>query len=136
MIVRFRPHHLLCHFCFQGKGYNKEFVENFKKIHAALNADSDNIIIEAVKNIDDLCIQCPANLNDCCVQTEKTDAMDQAVLKTLHLKFGDIFTPTELKARIKKYLTMDAFHKICGKCSWYPEKLCEPIIEKLLNAKI
>ena len=28
-ILQFRPHHFLCAFCFQGKGYSPEFIENF-----------------------------------------------------------------------------------------------------------
>ncbi len=132
MKISFRPHHLLCNLCFQGKGYNKEFVDNFKKIHDAINADPENLKIEIVKSIDDLCGACPENKNNCCCKAKKTAMMDQAVLKTLHLNFGDMLTLHELKETIKEHLTMSCFHKICGKCSWYPEKLCEPVIESLL----
>ncbi len=131
--IKFRPHHLLCNLCFQGKGYSAEFIENFKTIHDALNAAPDDLIIEIVQSIDDICTSCPDNKNDCCCKAKKTAAMDQAVLNALYLNFGDMITLNQLHTSIKQHFTMEDFHAICGKCSWYPEKLCEPVIKALVQ---
>ncbi|MGD9107986.1 MAG: DUF1284 domain-containing protein [Gammaproteobacteria bacterium] len=125
-----RTHHLICNLCFQGKGYNDKFVENFQKIHDAIN---DGAIITIVENIDDICAKCPEKTNNACSRETKVTALDQAYLNLLKLKPGQTITKQELLNKIKQHLTINDFHKICKNCPWYDANLCAPIINNVIN---
>jgi len=128
--IKLRPHHLICNLCFQGKGYNEEFVQNFQKIHDAINNDA---AITITKDCDDICAKCPEKTNNVCKRETKVTAIDQAYLKLLSLQLGQDITKQEVLHKIKKYLSMNDFHRICKNCSWYDLKLCAPIINKIID---
>lgn len=128
---KFRPHHLICNLCFIGKGYNKEFVQNFQFIHATLNSGSDqNTNIQIVNCCDDICSCCPENQQSLC-NTEKT--IDSIYLNILQLKVGQVITMTELKHKVETFLTMADFHFACQRCSWYQLNICAPIIQQIID---
>jgi len=127
IIFKLRPHHLLCNLCFQGEGYNEEFVQNFQKIHDAI----ENIKI--IEGCDDICAKCPDNIDGTCEREQKVAAIDKAYLNLLQLETGQTITSQELLDKIKQQLTMNDFHKICKDCSWYDCNLCAPIIDKIVT---
>lgn len=123
--IKLRAHHLICNLCFQGKGYNNEFVQNFQKIHDAIN---DGATITIVESIDDVCAKCPEKTNNACSRETKVTTLDQTYLNLLKLKPEQTITKQELLNKIKQHLTINDFHKICKNCSWYDANLCAPII--------
>lgn len=129
--INLRAHHLICNLCFQDKGYNKVFVQNFQKIHDAI--DNDDAAITIIDGNDDICAKCPEKTGMICEHEQKVMAIDQAYLNLLKLKPGQTIAKQELLHRIKQYLTINDFHKICENCSWYDANLCAPVILDLLR---
>jgi hypothetical protein len=52
LAVRLRPHHLLCVLTYVGKGYSRDFVENFDRLAERLSAGE---AVEIVSGPDDIC---------------------------------------------------------------------------------
>lgn len=130
-MLRLRPHHLLCNLCFQGKGYNEGFVQNFESIHATLKRPGT--IIKTVACCDDICAKCPNKLDNLCRYEHDVIKIDNAYLAILQLKIDQTITLKHLKTKIKKLLTMHDFHNTCKKCSWYSLNICAPVICDLIQ---
>ena len=129
MLFHLRPHHLICNLCFQGKGYNEEFTENFRVIHQALKKKTNKIKI--IQSIDDICSKCPEKQAPNCKNEALVTEIDCAYLKILQLKYGEIITVAGMENKIKKHLSMEKFHTACEKCSWKASGICEAIIRDL-----
>jgi uncharacterized protein len=134
-IFRFRPHHIICTLCFCGKGYNDEFIQNFKTIQQKINLTdhNHNTAIQIVDCCDDICAKCPENQDKLCNHESEVIKIDIAYLKLLQLKVGQVIAFDDLKVKAKKLLTMDNFQSACKECSWYPLDICTPIIQKLIG---
>lgn len=52
MMVRLRPHHLLCMLTFSGRGYTPAFSENFRNILALISNGADIVLVSGP---DDIC---------------------------------------------------------------------------------
>lgn len=128
---RFRPHHLICSLCFQGKGYNEEFVHNFESIHKEIN--HPDTIIKIVDCCDDICTKCPSKLGNLCHHESEVTKIDKAYLNSLQLNIDQTTTVASLKDKIKELLTLNEFQNACGECSWYKLNICEPIIRDLIQ---
>lgn len=134
MLINFRPHHLICNLCFQGKGYSEKFVQNFLVIHQQINQVPEQSIIKLVAGVDDICACCPANINGQCEQATTVEQLDQGYLSKLKFKIGDIVSLAELKTRIKKFMLLQDFQQVCSSCSWYSLGVCEKKIGEVLKS--
>lgn len=134
MEIQFRPHHFLCTFCFQGNGYSKKFIENYKNIVSLLNQEENsNFKIQIVKFTDSICSACPQKKEHLCHDEEKTQLLDAAHAKALNFQAGDILTWQEAKDQIFKKISAEKFHKICSTCSWKSLGICERHLKNALN---
>jgi len=131
MLFRLRPHHLICNLCFQGKGYNATFIENFQKIHQALGNELHQIKI--TKGVDDICQCCPKKQKDHCQDEAKVAKLDRIYLEILQLQYAETITLAQAKNKIKKMLSLQAFHNACAECSWKTAGICEKVIRDLVR---
>jgi hypothetical protein len=125
-MIRFRPHHFLCTFCFQGKGYSSTFVRNYQRLVDKLHdPEGDQVIVEVVTETDDICTPCPHKRDALCATQDKIAQLDHAHAAALHLKPGDRLTWGEAKQRIQRYMTLEVFHTACAGCEWKKLGICE-----------
>lgn len=130
MLFHLRPHHLICNLCFQGKGYNQEFIENFRILHQALKKRHNKIKI--IQGTDDVCSKCPEKQTNSCKNEAVVKKIDCAYLQILQLKYGEIITVYNMEKKIKKYLDLQKFHLACKKCSWKTLGICESALSIFL----
>ncbi|MBS0351742.1 MAG: DUF1284 domain-containing protein [Proteobacteria bacterium] len=127
MEINFRPHHFLCTFCFQGKGYSPDFVANYQNIVTRIQQDPETKI-KVVDHTDSVCTPCPHRQGLGCASQEKVTGLDEAHSQVLELKPNDVLTWQEAKLRIITKLTLEKFHHICATCSWKPLGVCEQVL--------
>lgn len=131
-MIRFRPHHFLCALGFQGKGYSRDFVENFREIMEHLKApDGDAHLIEVVEITDSICAPCPQRLGALCEAQEKIERLDEAHRRILNLKGGDVLSWGEAKERIASNIDIQTFERICTECSWKDLGYCRTALIEL-----
>ena len=86
MVVELRGHHLICLHFFRGEGYNKDFVENLRRIIE--KAESE--FVRVVNGADDVCKKCPYNVNGICNYSETSEEevreLDELALNLLSIK--------------------------------------------------
>lgn len=123
--VKFRPHHFLCAYCFEGKGYSPSFVKNFYEILSRLESQQDQVHIEVVEGLDDICSPCPNHPNAACQFEQNISVLDQAHAEILQIQAADSLTWPEAKKRIKTHMTLEKFHKACASCGWKALGVCE-----------
>ncbi len=127
-MIKFRPHHFLCTYCFIGAGYNLDFIENYREIKAVLDSD-DLTKIEVSNSLDNICKQCPNNINgEQCDTESKVQKLDQLHMQALDLQIGDIVTWRQAKSLIKTKISLEVFDSICEKCEWKKLNICKDII--------
>lgn len=130
MKIAFRPHHFLCTLGFEGKGYSPGFVKNYAKIAEALQ-ENEELPIEVVEGMDSICAPCPHNETGRCVTEDKIQALDARHRHILEIVPGDILTWKEGKQRLRKRMTLKAFHQACKGCHWKPLGICEKALKTL-----
>jgi len=118
-LIRMRGHHLICLHFYQGRGYNKEFVENLEDVlHRAVKGES----------ADDICRACPmllGNLEKKCVAKPGADVKnkkrDAEAVVHLGVEVGSKVLWQEIKTKViatsKEWLAV-----FCEGCDW--EKVC------------
>jgi len=126
-----RPHHLICILCFKGKGYNQEFTENLWRIYRALNKNASACQINIVQGVDDVCAKCPVQKSACCKHEEKVTKIDNAYSTALQLRTGDVLSIIEVRNKVRDFLTLDDFRKICRHCDWQEYGICEKRIKTI-----
>lgn len=132
-IYKLRPHHVLCTLCFQGNGYNPTFINNFRKIKSSL-FNSNETFIEISTGIDDICHLCPnKQLDNKCNTQTAVNQLDTAHMYYLNFYPGQIMSWKKALNNIKKYLTLNKFHKICSACSWKKLGICESVIKDTID---
>lgn len=134
MSFRFRPHHFLCTLGFEGKGYSDEFVRGFQLIADHLRKrgiEGDETQIEVVESTDSICQPCPNRQGSLCATEEKIRALDEAHMKVLDIRDGDVLTWGEAKKKLAEKMTVEAHHKACAPCAWRSLGLCEAALRKL-----
>lgn len=114
-MIKLRAHHGLCIQFFQGKGYNKAFVENMTRTVHSLKKES---LIKIIDSCDILCEYCPHNKNGECEQNDKVHFIDLQTLKNADLLSGTICTWKEYTDRILKIISSDKRKYICKGCEW------------------
>lgn len=119
-MIDLRPHHGMCLFFFQGKGYSDAFTENMAKIKRVLD---ENPPVRLVYETDAICCACPNNQNQSCISLEKVNRYDTAVLKLCSLETGNVLSFRNLQQLIRKnILEVGRRPQICGACQW--SELC------------
>ncbi|CAM4464044.1 MAG: hypothetical protein LEGION0398_MBIBDBAK_00930 [Legionellaceae bacterium] len=130
--VQFRPHHFLCTFCFQGKGYSKLFISNYVNIKKLITEDN-TVTIEVVNITDSICSPCPHRQGNHCQTEDKIQQLDQAHAKALGLTVGQKITWAAAKKLITDKLTLPIFHHICQSCEWKSKGICESVLSEYLE---
>ncbi|MFN8770871.1 MAG: DUF1284 domain-containing protein [Neisseriaceae bacterium] len=119
----FRPHHLLCNYCFIGEGYNDKFIENFSKINEDLKQNPHKII-KLVNISDDICKECNHKKGKECSTEDKITSLDMKHQDMLGIKNGQELSWNEAVELIKTNITKDKFHYMCHTCEWYNYGIC------------
>lgn len=130
MPITFRPHHFLCAFCFQGRGYSSAFISNFQSIIDTLTAPAgDATPIKVVADTDSICSPCPNKRGTACTTQEKINQLDQAHATALAISPGETLTWGEAKSKIAKHISVRVFHHICTGCEWKEYGICESVLK-------
>lgn len=131
--IKFRPHHFLCTLSFIGEGYSPDFIKNYQKIVAQLNANPLQPI-EVTRQLDDICTACPLQPNGICLSAKITNALDDQHAAILHLQPGEIINWTEAKKRLQQHMTLEKFHQACALCEWKKLGVCESKLQALKDS--
>ena len=125
MILRLRPHHGMCLYYFQGKGYNSAFIGNMTKYKQLL--ETEDPLIRITEGIDDLCEKCPNNRNGICTSQNKVTAYDSDVLSACALDYNTILQYKEFSELVQqKILLAGNRREICASCQWNALCSAEP----------
>ncbi len=125
MLIKLRPHHLLCTQGYSGKGYNDNFVDNMSKIVGSLRSGA---MVEIIYSTDDICVDCPSKLSEnLCVTDEKVNEYDRKVREYFGITKG-VYPYIDLVNQINTKITPVMFDDICSGCEWYPISACRRII--------
>lgn len=120
--MKIRAHHLLCAQSFNGKGYNKNFVDNFRNVLVEIQK---NKIISIINYPDDICSACPHNGNGCKKEKgseKKIKEKDNKIMRILGLIIGAKIKSRSALEQTKKAFSKAAIKKICKDCEWL--KIC------------
>ncbi|HBF30264.1 DUF1284 domain-containing protein [Rhizobium sp.] len=128
MVIRLRPHHLLCMLTFIGKGYTPGFVENYLEIAKRLSAGE---AIEIIEGPDDLC-QPLTHAADAHCFGESVLVRDaqaaRAVSELLQqpIALGTVIVPdAALLERLRLAFSEGSVRKACSGCEW--SGLCDGV---------
>jgi len=113
-----RAHHILCKKYFNGEGYNKEFVDNFKQVIEDLKS---NPLIKVINSTDIICSSCPHKVNNKCIRKgpdseTKVREKDNKIIEIIgitqnqKIKAEDADNLANLKLKELK--------KTCKDCEW------------------
>ena len=123
VVVRLRPHHLLCTQGYAGKGYDARFVANMTAVTAKLRGKGETAV-EIVFSADDLCEFCPKmNENGVCADNAKVSLFDHRVKEMFELE-NKRYAYHELIGRIDAAMTAEKMKAICGTCEWFKNSDC------------
>lgn len=118
-LYHIRPHHGMCLYFFEGKGYSNTFSKHMAQVKEELLQNNGETMIELVTQTDDICVACPHNRNGDCETYGKVNAYDVGVLAHCGLESGQRITFHELETLVKtKILQTGNGRKICGDCEW------------------
>ncbi|MGP3667201.1 MAG: DUF1284 domain-containing protein [Candidatus Bathyarchaeota archaeon] len=128
MLIKIRPHHLVCLTFFRGKGYNLNFVRNVKRI--LREVEKSTAVVVVVEGCDDVCLECPHRTGVKCMKSKDSDEevrlMDLIWLKELNLNYGEKLETLKI---VKGRITLNKLKNVCGKCEWL--SVCLDTAEKL-----
>ena len=131
MNLPLRAHHGLCFLFFQGRGYDKKFTENMKRVQTVLLGNPQ---IKIMHQADVLCRCCPYLQNGQCVSFEKVFNLDQAVMTVCHLQDGMELSWETFSRRVFENIILSGKRQeICKNCEW--AAFCE-IQEQCLLKKV
>ncbi len=116
-MIRLRPHHGMCLYFFQGKGYSGEFVRNMTEYKELLETEDPQI--ELTEGVDDICAKCPNNKKGQCTSIDKVNHYDAQVLQICGLEGGRTMHYKEFSKNVyEKILRSGRRAQICGNCRW------------------
>ena len=64
---------------------------------------------------------------------QKIARIDAIYLDLLKFEIGQTIVFEELKARVRRLLSMGDFQRTCKGCPWYSLNICEPILQRILS---
>lgn len=126
--LKIRPHHFLCLSFYEGKGYNKDFVNNFDKLNKEVKEGRRKLIVGANTN-DNLCKACPHNKETC--QKSSVKLIDSRVKEVLNLKSFQVWSWEKVQREIKNNLTIDKLIYTCEKCRWI--EICKRKLTEIIK---
>ncbi|CDZ61204.1 DUF1284 domain-containing protein [Neorhizobium galegae] len=128
MMVRLRPHHLLCMLTFVGEGYSPAFVANYRRLADRLSAGEP---IEIVSGPDDICAPLLSDEDAHCfgASVAGRDAAaltDIARLLGRELETGAVIASDPvLFDKLRRAFSSGVTRRACTGCEW--SSLCDRI---------
>ncbi|MGN0361623.1 MAG: DUF1284 domain-containing protein [Bilifractor sp.] len=135
--MKMRPHHLLCTQGYEGKGYDKTFVEHMSMYVRRMRSEP-SFRIRITLSPDDLCAACPHLADpEHCSSDDKVRTFDRKVMDFFGLEDGRSYCYQDLVQTIDRKMTEAKLYSICGTCAWYPVSQCRArILHGVWNAEI
>ena len=131
MIITLRTHHVICMQSFIGKGYSKEFTENFSNILQYLKLNQNQKCINLVNYCDDICKYCPNRLyNNQCKNEIFIKYLDNSYKSICNISYTTQYSLNEINTIIKDNITINKFNKICSNCQWFG--ICSKLIKNII----
>jgi hypothetical protein len=115
-VMKLRPHHGMCLYFFEGKGYSEGFVANMQRVKDVL---ATNPKVHLTVQTDSICMACPNNIDGICQSAAQVEKYDRAVLSCCGLEEGQELPFFSFSRLIKeKIFDKDRREEICGRCQW------------------
>lgn len=116
---RIRPHHGMCLYFFEGKGYSDGFTAHMAAVKGWLLEEQGPASLQLVGETDEICSACPHNKSGRCESAEKVDRYDNGVLQYTGLREGQKMTFQEFERTVEEKILNPGYGKaICGDCQW------------------
>ncbi len=116
---RIRPHHGMCLYFFEGKGYSDGFTAHMAEVKGWLLEEQGPASLQLVGETDEICSACPHNKSGRCESAEKVDRYDTGVLQYTGLREGQKMTFQEFERAVEEKILNPGYGKaICGDCQW------------------
>lgn len=116
---RIRPHHGMCLYFFEGKGYSDGFTAHMAEVKEWLLGKEEPATLVLVGETDEICSACPHNKGGRCEAAEKVDRYDAGVLKYTGLTVGQELSFLEFEQTVEEKILHPGYGKtICGDCQW------------------
>ena len=117
VIPKLRGHHLICLHFFNGKGYNREFTKNLRRVLEK----SENLGVEVSVGADDVCRECPYMRDKKCCSEDHSNQeiieMDEFALKLLKEASDSKLGWNALKEKIPAIFHL-WLERYCKRCCW------------------
>jgi hypothetical protein len=115
-VMKLRPHHGMCLYFFEGKGYSEGFVANMQRVKNVL---ATNPKVHLTVRTDSICMACPNNIDGICQSTAQVERYDRVVLSCCGLEEGQELPFFSFSRLIKeKIFDKGRREEICGRCQW------------------
>lgn len=121
MVIRLRPHHLLCMLTYIGKGYSPAFTANYDVIAGRL-AKGERIVI--VSGPDDICAPLlneaePHCWNESVKERDALAARDVGALLGVPIRDGaTLALDAEILNRMRDAFSVKSIRPACTGCEW------------------
>ncbi len=115
---KLRGHHLLCLHFFKGEGYDKNFVDNLRKVLERTGIEE----VDIVEGGDEVCRACSYFKDNLCHYNNRPNeyeikALDTLALELLNLKAGERISWSEIKSRLPEVFR-NWKEGACFECHW------------------
>lgn len=133
MIVRLRPHHVLCSVGFEGKGYNDAFLANMGHIvNGQLRGPAGAEVQVMVTDVaDSICTPCPRRIGLGCEAQAAIDRLDRDHGAALGLAPGNRLTWGDCLERVRTRVAPDDLDSLCVGCRWLSMGACKAALADL-----
>ena len=116
---RIRPHHGMCLYFFEGKGYSDGFTAHMAEVKKSLSDEKTPVSLILVGETDEICSACPHNKEGRCESAEKVNRYDNGVLQYTGLQTGQRLTFPEFEQIVEDRILHPGCGKlVCGDCQW------------------
>ncbi|MDP2277237.1 MAG: DUF1284 domain-containing protein [Nitrospirota bacterium] len=117
VIPKLRGHHLICLHFFNGRGYNREFTENLRRVLE----QAENLGVEVSVGADDVCRECPYMRDKKCCSEDHSNQeiieMDEFAMKLLKEASDSKLGWNALKEKIPSIFHL-WLERYCKRCCW------------------
>jgi hypothetical protein len=115
-VIKLRPHHGMCLYFFEGKGYSEEFTAHMQRVKKFLTGDPK---VHLTIQTDSICMACPNNTDGICQSAAQVEKYDRAVLSCCGLEEGQELSFFSFSELVKeKIFDKGKREEICGGCEW------------------
>jgi len=105
---------------FNGEGYSKEFVDNFRDVINKIK--KENPFIKVINCPDVICEACPHNRGGCTRKGPESESKvkdkDNKFIELLKLSVGNEMKANEVIDLVNREITDREIRKICKDCEW------------------